>query len=410
LKSELTYCLFPCFSTDFLSPRWIKKLDVRMKAENRHVLLTIDNFSGHSIDYEPTNIQIEFFEPNMTSFVQPLDAGIIRCFKAHYRKQFCRRAVELDELGEREIFKIDLKEAMEMAMEAWDAVTPETIKHCWDHTGIQPCVAFSSSNFIKLTNSILTRVPKNSVANALGPQATDEKSSQAWLILRDFATSDMRLPEAEKALENLFGGQYEDSDWRPGLKAVMDAEGDIAVAQDALDQLSKVQEATPAKSVTAPLMETSHSKQLVAVETELMASVAVLRTRNRVFGPPMTVDDIVDPPEERETSLEDSPYAFPGGDDDIINQVDHESKVARGEVMEIDDESDDESEDLDPEATIRETLELAAKLERLSIKFGGKNSNALGLNQELRKFRSHLKREDFKNVKQSTIDLFFHQP
>jgi len=40
--------------------------------------------------------------------------------------------------------------------------------------------------------------------------------------------------------------------------------------------------------------------------------------------------------------------------------VDHENRVARGKVMEIDDESDDESEVLDPEATISKTLELAA--------------------------------------------------
>ena len=62
-------------------------------------------------------------------------------------------------------------------------------------------------------------------------------------------------------------------------------------------------------------------------------------------------------------------------------------------VMVIDDGSDDEREDLNPEAAICKTLELAAKLERLSIEFGSKNSNDLGLNQELGKFRSHLKLE-----------------
>ena len=108
--------------------------------------------------------------------------------------------------------------------------------------------------------------------------------------------------------------------------------------------------------------------------------------------------------------LKDSPYAFSGGDDDIVNQVDHKSRLAQDKVMEINDESDNKSENLDLEATICETFELAAKLECLSIKFGSKNSNALGLNQELYKFRSHLKWKGFKNVKQSTINLFFHQP
>jgi len=52
--------------------------------------MLLDNFSGHEIAYTPTNIQLEFLEPNMTSFVQPLDAGIIRCFKAHYHRAICK--------------------------------------------------------------------------------------------------------------------------------------------------------------------------------------------------------------------------------------------------------------------------------------------------------------------------------
>jgi hypothetical protein len=111
--------------------------DLKMQTEGRHVLLSIDNFSGHYIDYEPTNVEIDFFEPNLTSFIQPLDAGIIRCFKAHYCKHFCQHAIKLDEAGEHDIYTITLKESMEMAKEAWDDITAETIQHCWAHTKVQ---------------------------------------------------------------------------------------------------------------------------------------------------------------------------------------------------------------------------------------------------------------------------------
>ncbi|KAH7925285.1 DDE-domain-containing protein [Leucogyrophana mollusca] len=117
---------------------YIKMLDIMMRRQNRHICLLVDNFSGHNTSYEPRNIDLEFFEPNLTSFVQPLDAGIIRCVKAHYRRSFCRRAIDLDEAGERDIYKINLLEAMLMAKDAWDSVEPSTIKHCWDHAGIQP--------------------------------------------------------------------------------------------------------------------------------------------------------------------------------------------------------------------------------------------------------------------------------
>ncbi|KIN93542.1 hypothetical protein M404DRAFT_56231, partial [Pisolithus tinctorius Marx 270] len=83
------------------------------------------------------NVCLEFFKPNMTSFIQPCDAGIICCFKAHYRRQFCAHALDQDAAGECEIYKIDLLDGMTMAKKAWSEITAQTIQHCWDHTHIQ---------------------------------------------------------------------------------------------------------------------------------------------------------------------------------------------------------------------------------------------------------------------------------
>jgi hypothetical protein len=112
--------------------------DLKMQTEGRHVLLSVDNFSGHYIDYEPTNVEIDFFEPNLTFFIQPLDAGIICCFKAHYRKHFCQRAIKLDKAGERDIYTITLKESMKMAKEAWDDIIAEMIQ-CYARTSRSGC-------------------------------------------------------------------------------------------------------------------------------------------------------------------------------------------------------------------------------------------------------------------------------
>ena len=101
-----------------------------MHTQKQHILLTIDNFSEHFLDYVPTNIQIEFFKLNLTAFVQPLDVGIIRWFKAHYQNNFCWRAIQLDVAEEHDIYKIDLHEGMMMAKEAWKAVSPTTFAHC----------------------------------------------------------------------------------------------------------------------------------------------------------------------------------------------------------------------------------------------------------------------------------------
>ena len=102
------------------------------------VILLLDNFSNHTISYKPTNIILESFAPNMTPFIQPCDIGIIQTFKAFYRKNFNQCALNQDDAGEQEIYKIDLFQALMMAKKAWIGVKWETIQHCWDHILIQP--------------------------------------------------------------------------------------------------------------------------------------------------------------------------------------------------------------------------------------------------------------------------------
>ena len=108
-----------------------------MHRQNCHICLTIDNFSAHYITYEPHNVHLLYFEPNLTSFVQPLDAGIICCFKAHYQRALCEHALQQEELGEEDLYKMNLLEGILMAKEAWNLITNEMIANCWNHTRIQ---------------------------------------------------------------------------------------------------------------------------------------------------------------------------------------------------------------------------------------------------------------------------------
>ena len=72
---------------------YLRKFDRAMKAADRKILLILDNFSGHYLDaegqgplsYKPTNIELLYLPPNVTALLQPLDAGIIKSFKSHYR-------------------------------------------------------------------------------------------------------------------------------------------------------------------------------------------------------------------------------------------------------------------------------------------------------------------------------------
>jgi hypothetical protein len=75
-----------------------------------------------------------------------------------------------------------------------------------------------------------------------------------------------------------------------------------------------------------------------------------LKTQKRVFGSLPSLDALVNPIEEQDM-FKDSPYAFPGGDHEIVGQVQHEIQVQKGEVIEVDEEDSDEEDD--PEANVR---------------------------------------------------------
>ncbi|POW12746.1 hypothetical protein PSTT_04332 [Puccinia striiformis] len=101
---------------------WLRTWNAKLREEKRHILLLLDNFSGHQVPEDGmSNIQVEFFSPNLTSHVQPLDVGIIKYFQ---------------EIPVKELFQINQLTAMKMAKKAWESVSESTIQNCWGKTGI----------------------------------------------------------------------------------------------------------------------------------------------------------------------------------------------------------------------------------------------------------------------------------
>ena len=94
---------------------------------NRQILVLLDNAPVHKVNHDNklTNITIRFFAPNMTSVIQPCDAGIIASFKAQYRKLFIQQRINfLDENGTGEVLEYNIKHAIYNVAEARMKVTP----------------------------------------------------------------------------------------------------------------------------------------------------------------------------------------------------------------------------------------------------------------------------------------------
>ncbi|KAF9232764.1 hypothetical protein BU15DRAFT_25087, partial [Melanogaster broomeanus] len=119
-----------------------------------------------------------------------------------------------------------------------------------------------------------------------------------WKIVREFATTEMNLPEVEARLAAHLGDRYVDVDWRPALAAIMDAEGDVATAMKAIEPLYDTADRRTGIKIHIPAAQPP--PQLSDAETTLMTSITTLQQRNRVFGEPLSLEEILDPAEERE--------------------------------------------------------------------------------------------------------------
>ena len=71
---------------------YLRNFNKKMRSQHRNVLLLLDNFSAHStavdeINEELTNVTVRFLPANTTSIFQPIDIGIIKNFKALYKRR-----------------------------------------------------------------------------------------------------------------------------------------------------------------------------------------------------------------------------------------------------------------------------------------------------------------------------------
>ncbi|CAI8600091.1 unnamed protein product [Vicia faba] len=123
--------------TSVLFDEYVRSFDQII--HGRRVLLVVDSCPTHPRNIEGLiNVELFFFPPNMTSKIQPCDAGIIRVFKMHYRRRFYRKILEGYKVGESDTRKINILDAINLTIPAWMIdVRKETIVNCFRHCKIR---------------------------------------------------------------------------------------------------------------------------------------------------------------------------------------------------------------------------------------------------------------------------------
>jgi len=119
---------------------YLRWFDTKMRQRGLKSLLLIDGFSSHRSGFEIlqgqgivlTNVRLEFLPPNTTSVCQPLDQGIIKAFKAHYKRRWLRFQLATYEAGQNPFNNHTILQALRWSVEAWqEGVSDITIINCW---------------------------------------------------------------------------------------------------------------------------------------------------------------------------------------------------------------------------------------------------------------------------------------
>lgn len=138
-------------------PYCVGRLNSKMRAQGRNLLLIIDNASSHAVDEAEeieinglralrlSNVTILFLPANVTSHVQPLDQGIIAAWKARYKKKLMswlldqyNNAVLNGAIDVRTVVPSQ-RQAVEWMHQAYQEMPASIISNCWRHSGTSAC-------------------------------------------------------------------------------------------------------------------------------------------------------------------------------------------------------------------------------------------------------------------------------
>ncbi len=105
-KSWMTFDIFN---------KWLNKLDGMFATQRRKVALIVDNCPADKCTIALSSIELFFLPPNSTPLIQPMDAGIIRSFKAILRNELFRWRIHLKPKK----ISFNLLDALYLARRSW---------------------------------------------------------------------------------------------------------------------------------------------------------------------------------------------------------------------------------------------------------------------------------------------------
>lgn len=198
--------------TSELFTTWLREWDQELKRLKKKILLLVDNCPAHPNVLNLSNINLCFFPANTTSVLQPLDQGVIKSLKVHFRKFLVLKMLQqYDENNADGEFKwtVTLLDAVAMISKAWDKVTQKTIANCFTHSGLGVNISTEDDpNYDEEDEIPLAQLIKE---NSNIEQILSTDQWEEFLHIDDhLPTSD--LPNDEDICEGLFPQNHEEAE------------------------------------------------------------------------------------------------------------------------------------------------------------------------------------------------------
>lgn len=124
--------------TSALFQDYLSSLNNKFMKSKRNVIIFLDNCPAHPHGLIFSNIKLVFLPANTTLVTQPMDMGIIKCFKDYYKKRVMRLIINELECNRTFLIKdvkVNLSHAISYIDLAWKEVTANTINNCFKKAG-----------------------------------------------------------------------------------------------------------------------------------------------------------------------------------------------------------------------------------------------------------------------------------
>jgi hypothetical protein len=184
--------------TSYLFSSWLSDFNRQMRIQGRHVLLFLDNAPSHPKDQVYSNVKLYFFPANTTSKLQPLDQGIIKCLKSHYRKRLLRKVIsKVDQQKDASSIakEINVYDACLWISQSQKCISSETVKKCFARCGFisDPEMDLPLQQWI---------TPSDPELDTFLTLATDSLSLAEPMTAQEFTELDDSIPATEELGEN----------------------------------------------------------------------------------------------------------------------------------------------------------------------------------------------------------------